>query len=69
MAGVEPEDILPITKSAFKERQGVDCPPKNIVEMRWEHHEKLRKKNIGDMLKHRKKLLDDDLGDDDQGDS
>jgi len=41
MTGVVPEDMAPITKKEFKVRQGVDLPPKSIVNLRWEHHEKI----------------------------
>ncbi len=40
-AGVVAEELLPITKAEFKERQGVDLPPKHIMKMRWEHFEKI----------------------------
>jgi hypothetical protein len=63
-AGVVPEEMLPISKEEFKERQGVDLPPKHIMKMRWEHFEKLRKSKIKDMLEARKQILeeDDELG-------
>lgn len=55
-AGVVPEEMIAISKEEFKERQGVDLPPKHIMKMRWEHHEKLRKQKIGEMLEARKQI-------------
>jgi len=59
IAGVEPVDLIPITKAEFRERQGVDLPPKHIIKMRWEHHEKLRIQKVQEMLDARKKLIDE----------
>jgi hypothetical protein len=47
------EELLPITKKEFKIRQGVDLPPKSIVDLRWEHFEKVRKGNINEVLQMR----------------